>query len=301
VRALVWYNAFGHHGWLDELPSELTDGLEIVAGDIRDRDTMSSLLAGVDTVYHLAALIGIPYSYTAAESYVQTNVTGTLNLLQAAREHNIRRLVHVSTSEVYGSARTTPMDESHPLNAQSPYAASKIAADQMALAFCRSFDLPVVIVRPFNTYGPRQSARAVIPTIITQLLLGGQELELGDLTPTRDFNFVRDTAAGFIALAECDEAIGQEVNIATGVEHSIGDVARSLIEQINPEARIKTDERRLRPKDSEVFRLLGDNTLITRMTDWSPRLDLDEGLAETIAWFRLPENLSRYKAWLYNL
>ena len=301
VRAFVYYNSFNSWGWLDSLPQQVATSLDVFSGDIRDPNGVHEAMKGCDVVFHLAALIAIPFSYHSPDSYVDTNIKGTLNVLQAARRLGTERVLVTSTSEVYGTAQYVPIDERHPFQGQSPYSATKIGADRLAESFFRSFALPVTIVRPFNTYGPRQSARAVIPTIITQLLLGKQELELGDLTPTRDFNFVRDTAAGFIALAECDEAIGQEINIATGAEYSIGDVARILIEQINPEARIKTDEQRLRPKDSEVFRLLGDNTLITRLTDWRPRHGLAEGLAETIDWFRVPDHLSRYKAWLYNL
>ncbi len=301
VRAFVYYNSFNSWGWLDSLPQQVATSLDVFSGDIRDPNGVHEAMKGCDIVFHLAALIAIPFSYHSPDSYVDTNIKGTLNVLQAARRLETERILVTSTSEVYGTAQYVPIDEKHPFQGQSPYSATKIGADRLAESFFRSFSLPVTIVRPFNTYGPRQSARAVIPTIITQLLLGKRELELGDLTPTRDFNFVRDTAAGFIALAECDEAIGQEINIATGMEHSIGDVARTLIEQINPDARIQTDEQRLRPKDSEVFRLLGDNTLISHLTDWRPQHGLADGLSETIAWFRIPENLSRYKAWLYNL
>jgi NAD dependent epimerase/dehydratase len=258
-------------------------------------------MKGSDVVFHLAALIAIPFSYHSPDSYVDTNIKGTLNVLQAARQQGTARVLVTSTSEVYGTAQYAPIDEKHPVQGQSPYSATKIGADRLAESFYRSFKTPVVIVRPFNTYGPRQSARAVIPTIITQLLLGETELRLGNLIPTRDFNYVKDTVQGFISLAEADAAIGQEINIATGEEHSIGDVARVLITMLNPNAKIITDEQRLRPDASEVFRLLGDNTRITALTSWRPAHDLNAGLRDTIDWFKQPENLTRYKAWLYNI
>lgn len=301
VRAFVYYNSFNSWGWLDTLPQELQRRLDVFAGDIRDPNGVRKAMEGVDVVFHLAALIAIPFSYHSPDSYVDTNIKGTLNVLQAARALGTERVLVTSTSEVYGTAQYAPIDEKHPFQGQSPYSATKIGADRVAESFWRSFDLPVVIVRPFNTYGPRQSARAVIPTIITQLLSGERELHLGSLSPTRDFNYVRDTVRGFIALAEADAAIGQEVNIATGVEHTIGDVARTLIAELNPEARIVEKEERLRPDNSEVFRLIGDNGKIRGMTTWMPRYDLSTGLRETVDWFRKPENLSRYKAWLYNL
>lgn len=301
VRAFVFYNSLNSWGWLDTLPQATLRNLDVFAGDIRDPNGVYEAMKGVDVVFHLAALIAIPFSYHSPDSYVDTNIKGTLNVLQAARKLGTERVLVTSTSEVYGTAQYAPIDEKHPFQGQSPYSATKIGADRLAESFFRSFETPVVIVRPFNTYGPRQSARAVIPTVITQLLEGHTELRMGSLTPTRDFNYVKDTAAGFIALAESDAAIGKELNIATGTEHTIGDVAQTLINEINPDARIVTDEQRLRPDASEVFRLIGDNTQITTLTAWRPQYDLTAGLADTVAWFRQPDNLARYKAWLYNL
>jgi len=301
VRCFVYYNSFGNWGWLDTLPKEILRSLDVFAGDIRDPNGVAEAMNGCDIVFHLAALIAIPFSYHSPDSYVDTNIKGTLNVLQAAKRHAVERVLVTSTSEVYGTAQYAPIDEKHPFQGQSPYSATKIGADRLSESFYRSFETPVVIVRPFNTYGPRQSARAVIPTIMTQLLMGETQLHLGSLNPTRDFNYVGDTVRGFIALAEADAAIGREVNIATGTEHTIGDVARMLIAHINPEASIVEDEKRLRPDASEVFRLIGDNTLLTSMTGWKPEYDLREGLARTVEWFRVPDNLRRYKAWIYNL
>lgn len=301
VRAFVFYNSFNSWGWLDTLPPEKLKDLDVFAGDIRDPNGVAQAMQGCDVVFHLAALIAIPFSYHSPDSYVDTNIKGTLNVLQAAKRLGTERVLVTSTSEVYGTAQYVPIDEKHPFQGQSPYSATKIGADRLAESFFRSFDTPVVIVRPFNTYGPRQSARAVIPTVITQLLSGQTELRLGSLTPTRDFNYVKDTAQGFIALAESDATIGQEINIATGVEHTIEDVASVLIAELNPEARIVTDEQRLRPDASEVFRLMGDNTKITTLTSWRPSHDLQAGLRDTIDWFKQPDNLARYKAWLYNV
>ena len=301
VRCFVYYNSFGNWGWLDTLPKEIHRSLDVFAGDIRDPNGVTEAMNGCDIVFHLAALIAIPFSYHSPDSYVDTNIKGTLNVLQAAKRLAVERVLVTSTSEVYGTAQYAPIDEKHPFQGQSPYSATKIGADRLAEAFYRSFETPVIIVRPFNTYGPRQSARAVIPTIITQLLMGETQLHLGSLTPTRDFNYVGDTVRGFIALAEADAAIGREVNIATGTEHTIGDVARMLIADINPAANIVEDEKRLRPDTSEVFRLIGDNTLLTSITGWKPEYDLREGLARTVEWFRVPDNLRRYKAWIYNL
>ena len=301
VRAFVHYNAFNSWGWLDTLPEAQRRNLDVFAGDIRDPHGVAQAAAGCEVVFHLAALIGIPYSYHSPDTYVDTNIKGTLNILQAARRHGTGRLIVTSTSEVYGTARYVPIDEAHPMQGQSPYSASKIGADRLAESFHKSFDLPVIIARPFNTYGPRQSARAVIPTVISQLLTGLIELKLGNLSPTRDFNFVRDMAAAFIALAEADAAVGQEVNIAGGREYAIGEVVDRLIAAINPAARVVTDEERLRPDASEVYRLLGDNRKLFELTSWRPSVDLDAGLAETIAWFRAADNLARYKAWRYNL
>lgn len=301
VRAFVYYNSFNSWGWLDTLPLEQARVLDVFAGDIRDPNGVAKAMEGCDVVFHLAALIAIPFSYHSPDSYVDTNIKGTLNVLQAARRFSTERVVVTSTSEVYGTAQYAPIDELHPFQGQSPYSATKIGADRLAESFFRSFETPVIIARPFNTYGPRQSARAVIPTVITQLLSGETALRLGSLNPTRDFNFVADTVDGFISLAECDAAIGEEVNIATRVEHTIGDVASFLISELNPDARIVTDEQRLRPDASEVFRLMGDNTKITKLTGWQPAHDLHAGLKATVDWFREAENLSRYKAWLYNL
>lgn len=301
VRAFVYYNSFNSWGWLDTLSPDVARELDVFPGDIRDPNGVLEAMKGCDVVFHLAALIAIPFSYHSPDSYVDTNIKGTLNVLQAARRLGMERVLITSTSEVYGTAKYVPIDEKHPFQGQSPYSATKIGADRLAESFYRSFDTPVVIVRPFNTYGPRQSARAVIPTIITQLLLGQTDLHLGSLTPTRDFNYVKDTAEGFIALAEADSAVGKEINIATGKEHSIGDVAKILISELNPNARIIADEQRLRPEASEVFRLMGDNSLVTTLTQWRPRYELAAGLLNTIAWFRQPENLARYKALLYNV
>jgi len=301
VKAFVYYNSFNSWGWLDSFEKDVLSGIEIFAGDIRDPNGVREAMKGVDVVFHLAALIAIPFSYHSPDSYVDTNIKGTLNVLQAARDLGTERVLVTSTSEVYGTAQYVPIDEKHPCQGQSPYSATKIGADRLSESFYRSFGLPVIIVRPFNTYGPRQSARAVIPTIITQLLSGMDEIRLGSLHPTRDFNYVRDTAAGFIALAKCDEAIGQEVNIATQKEISVGELAEEIIRQIRPQARIITDDKRLRPEKSEVERLLGSNQKIRKMTDWSPQYNLSRGLEETIAWFREPKNLQWYKADIYNL
>jgi len=301
VRAFVFYNSFNSWGWLDTLSSDVLRGLDVFAGDVRDPNGVRQATKGCDVVFHLAALIAIPFSYHSPDSYVDTNIRGTLNVLQASREGDVARVLITSTSEVYGSARYVPIDELHPFQGQSPYSATKIGADRLAESFYRSFDTPVTIVRPFNTYGPRQSARAVIPTIITQLLGGATELRLGNTVPTRDFNYVADTVQGFIALAEADGAIGEEVNIASGSEHSIGQVAAFLIAQLDPAVRVVVDNQRLRPDKSEVSRLVGDNRKITRLTSWRPRYDLEAGLRQSIDWFRRPQNLARYKAWLYNV
>ncbi len=299
VKAFVYYNSFNNWGWLDTFSKELLDEIEVFAGDIRDPNGVREAMKDVDEVFHLAALIAIPFSYHSPDSYVDTNIKGTLNILQAARNLGTKRVLTTSTSEVYGTAQYVPIDEKHPFHGQSPYSATKIGADRLAESFYRSFDMPITIVRPFNTYGPRQSARAVIPTIITQLLSGITEIKLGSLTPTRDFNYAKDTAQGFIDIARSDKTIGEEINIATQHEISIGELAQELIDQINPDARIICDEQRLRPEKSEVNRLLGSNEKIRKLTAWEPRYTLKEGLAETIAFFK--ENLSRYKADIYNL
>jgi NAD dependent epimerase/dehydratase len=301
VRALVHYNAASNWGWLDSLTGGQLKEVEVCAGDIRDQQFVAQCMQGIDVVFHLAALISIPFSYQCPASYVDTNIKGTLNVLESARSLGTGRLLITSTSEVYGTARYVPIDENHPFQGQSPYSASKIGADRLAESFSRSFGVPITIVRPFNTYGPRQSARAVIPTIIAQLLSGEAEIVVGKLSPTRDFNFVEDTVDGFVALAESDAAVGEEVNIASQVETSIGDLAKVLILQIRPEAKIRCDEKRMRPLKSEVERLLGSNEKIRRLTSWEPRFSLDQGLRKTIEWFRIPENLRRYKAHLLNL
>lgn len=299
VRAFVLYNSFNTWGWLDTFPEELLKKIDIFTGDVRDPNAVRKAMDGMDAVMHLAALIAIPYSYYAPDAYVDTNIKGTLNVLQAARDLNTERVLVTSTSEVYGTAQYVPIDEKHPYQGQSPYSATKIGADRLAESFYRSFSLPVTIVRPFNTFGPRQSARAVIPTIITQLLAGRTEIKLGSLEPTRDFNYVKDTARGFIEILKSDKTIGEEINIATQREISIGDLAAELIRQINPEAKVVCDEQRLRPEKSEVERLLGCNEKIMRLTDWRPRYTFEEGLAETIAF--LKDNMDRYKIDIYNV
>lgn len=299
VKAFTYYNSFNTWGWLDTLPKEKLDQIEVFSGDIRDPNGMREAMKGVDQVFHLAALIAIPFSYHSPDSYVDTNIKGTLNVLQAARDLGTEKIMVTSTSEVYGTAQYVPIDEKHPFQGQSPYSATKIGADRLAESFYRSFNLPVAIVRPFNTFGPRQSARAVIPTIITQLLAGKEEIKLGSLTPTRDFNYVKDTAAGFIAIAESDKTFGQEINIATQREISIGDLAKEIIEQINPNAKIVCDEQRLRPEKSEVNRLLGANAKIKELTDWKQQYTFEQGIAETIAWIR--QNMSAYKTDIYNV
>lgn len=299
VKAFAYYNSFNTWGWLDSLPSDKLKEIEVFTGDIRDPNGVREAMKGVDAVFHLAALIAIPFSYHSSDSYVDTNIKGTLNVLQAARQLEIQRVLVTSTSEVYGTAQYVPIDEKHPYQGQSPYSATKIGADRLAESFYRSFSLPVSIVRPFNTFGPRQSARAVIPTIISQLLAGKEEIQLGSLTPTRDFNYVKDTAAGFIAIAESDNTIGEEINIATQQEISIGELAREIIAQINPQARIICDEQRLRPEKSEVNRLLGANAKIKALTDWKQQYTFGEGIAETIAWMR--QNMDAYKADIYNV
>lgn len=299
VRAFVYYNSFNSWGWLDSLSFEIKAQLDVFAGDIRDSNGVREAMKGIDVVFHLAALIAIPFSYHSPDSYVDTNVKGTLNVLQAARDLGTEKILVTSTSEVYGTAQYVPIDENHPYQGQSPYSATKIGADRMAEAYYRSFNLPVTIVRPFNTYGPRQSARAVIPTIITQLLAGKTEIKLGSLTPTRDFNFVQDTANGFIEIARSDLVVGQEINIATQDEISIGQLAQEMIEQINPQAKIITDDIRIRPEKSEVERLLGANQKIKQLTNWTPEYDLKRGIAETIEWLKL--NLHHYKTDIYNL
>lgn len=299
VKAFVYYNSFNSWGWLEDLPKEKLKQIEIFSGDIRDPNGVREAMKDINEVYHLAALIGIPFSYHSPDSYVDTNIKGTLNVLQSARDFDLERVLITSTSEVYGTAKYVPIDESHPFQGQSPYSATKIGADRLAESFYRSFDLPVSIVRPFNTYGPRQSSRAVIPTIITQLLAGKKDIKLGSLSPTRDFNYVKDTAKGFIEIAKSKKAIGQEINIATSREISIGDLANELINQINPNAKIICDEQRLRPEKSEVNRLLGSNKKIRELTNWELEYTFEKGLEETIKW--IEKNLDSYKIDQYTI
>jgi dTDP-glucose 4,6-dehydratase len=299
VKAFVYYNSFNTWGWLDSLPKDIMDHVEVFAGDIRDPNGVREAMTNVEEVYHLAALIAIPFSYHSPDAYVDTNIKGTLNVLQAARSLDISRLLITSTSEVYGTAQYVPIDEKHPFQGQSPYSATKIGADRLAESFYRSFNMPITIVRPFNTYGPRQSARAVIPTIITQLLAGKEAIELGSLSPTRDFNYVKDTANGFIEIGKSLKTIGEEINIATQKEISIGQLAEELIRQINPKAKILCDEQRLRPEKSEVNRLLGSNEKLLRLTNWKQNYSFEEGIAETVEFYK--HNLNRYKTDIYNI
>ncbi len=299
VRALAQYNSFNYWGWLDDMPQH--NNLEVVTGDVRDPYFVKTIVRGTDVVFHLASLIAIPYSYHAPDSYVDTNIRGTLNVCQAARELGNIRVISTSTSEVYGTALYVPIDEKHPKQPQSPYSATKIGADAIALSFFNAFSLPVTIARPFNTYGPRQSARAIIPTIISQIASGVEEIKLGDLTPTRDFNYVKDTARGFLAIAATDATVGLEVNIATGREISMADTLELIRNLMNSNVKIVTDDKRLRPAGSEVFRLLGDNTLIKSLTRWFPEYSLEDGLKETVDWFLNPTNLEKYKTGIYNM
>lgn len=301
VRAFVYYNAFNSCGWLDSFKQEKKRKIDIFSGDVRDQNGVRKAVKGMDMVFHLAALIGIPFSYHSPDSYVDTNIKGTLNILQAAREFKLKKILITSTSEVYGTAKYVPIEEEHPLQGQSPYSASKIGADKIAESFFKSFNIPVTIVRPFNTYGPRQSCRAVIPTIITQLLNGHQNIKLGSLTPTRDFNYVKDVSVAFIAIAGTEKTTGEEINIASEEEISIEELARRLIKKINPGARIVLDRQRVRPESSEVMRLLGSNKKIRALTGWKPRYSLDKGLDETIAWFKNKRNLRLYKSDAYNV
>jgi len=305
VRAFVQYNSFGSRGWLDDSPADIRAELDVFAGDIRDPHGVRTAMTGCDVVLHLAALIAIPYSYHSPDTYVDTNIKGTLNVVQAARALDVERVVHTSTSEVYGTARFVPITEAHPLQGQSPYSASKIGADQIALSFHAAFGVPVTVIRPFNTYGPRQSARAVIPTIITQIAQGATELRLGAIHPTRDFSHVSDTVEGFVRLAECDAALGQVVNVGSGFEISIGDTAALIARVMHRDLPIRCDDERLRPADSEVERLWADASLMRALTGWSPRFGGADGfalgLADTIDWFTRPGNLARYDASRYAL
>lgn len=301
VRAFCYYNSFNSYGWLDYFTKEQLGKIEIVTGDIRDAGSVRTAVKDMEIVFHLAALIAIPYSYYSPESYVDTNIKGTLNILQASRDFNVQRILVTSTSEVYGTAKHVPIDELHPRQGQSPYSATKIGADSIADSFYRSFNSPVTIVRPFNTYGPRQSARAVIPTIVGQLLAGKHQIKLGSLHPTRDLLYVKDTVSGFISIANADQTIGEEINIATDSEISIGDLAKKIINQINPKAEILSDDARMRPGKSEVERLWGSNKKIMSLTNWVPETNLDKGLEQTINWFSQASNLSRYKTDVYNI
>ena len=301
VRAFVYYNAFNSWGWLDSLEQKKLKRIDVFPGDIRDQNSIRKAMKDIDVTFHLAALVGIPFSYYAPDSYIDTNVKGTLNILQTGMEYKVQRILVTSTSEVYGTAKNVPIDEGHPLQGQSPYSASKIGADKITEAFSKSFNAPVTIVRPFNTYGPRQSARAVIPTIIIQLLNGNKSVKLGSLSPTRDFNYVKDVCDGFIAIANSNETIGKEINIATGQEINIGDLANRIIKKISPEAKTILDPQRIRPESSEVMRLLGSRRNITKLTGWKPRYSLNRGLDETIEWFKNKQNLRLYRSNIYNV
>ncbi|MBP8782528.1 MAG: GDP-mannose 4,6-dehydratase, partial [Paludibacteraceae bacterium] len=298
VKALSQYNSFNNWGWLEDFKHA---NLQVVTGDVRDAHFCKEITKDVDTIFHLAALIAIPFSYVAPDSYVDTNIRGTLNICQAAKENKVNRVVVTSTSEVYGTALYVPIDEKHPKQPQSPYSASKIGADAMALSFYNSFNLPVIVARPFNTYGPRQSARAIIPTIITQIANGAKEIKLGDLTPTRDFNYVKDICRGFIALSQCEAAIGQEVNISSNYEISMRDTLTLIAQIMKSDVQFIEDSQRLRPKNSEVFRLWGDNSKIKTLTGFVPQYDIKKGLEETIKWFLEPTNLVKYKSGIYNV
>lgn len=299
VRALAYYNSFNNWGWLEGIDGK--GRMEVLSGDIRDPYFCIEITQEIDVIYHLAALIAIPYSYVAPDSYVDTNIKGTLNICQAARQSGVERVIHTSTSEVYGTAKYVPIDEKHPMQPQSPYSATKIAADSMALSFYNTFGTPVTVARPFNTYGPRQSARAVIPTIITQIANGQRQIKLGDVTPTRDFNYVEDTCRGFIALAECEAAVGEVINIGSNYEISVGDTLNLIKELMNSDVEFIKDEQRIRPEKSEVFRLWCDNSRIENLTGFKPEVDIKEGLRRTIDWLTMPENLIKYKAEIYNV
>ena len=299
VRALAQYNSFNNWGWLEDIRQN--SNLEIVCGDVRDPNYCREISKGIDVIFHLAALIAIPYSYIAPESYIETNVKGTLNICQAAKDNSVKRILVTSTSEVYGTAQYVPIDEKHPLQPQSPYSASKIGADAIAMSFYNAFKLPLTIVRPFNTYGPRQSARAVIPTIITQIASGMKEIKLGDTSPTRDFNYVEDICRGFILLSKCDKAIGETVNIGSNYEISIKETFELIKDIMHSDAKLITDEQRIRPEKSEVFRLWCDNSKIKTLTGFEPKYSIREGLEKTVEWFTNPQNLAKYKPGIYNL
>ena len=299
VTALVQYNSFNDWGWIDTFDKNVLDSIKVETGDIRELDGMNRIIKGQEVVFHLAALIAIPYSYLSPMAYVRTNVEGTVNVLEACRNHDVKKIIHTSTSETYGTALYVPIDEKHPMQGQSPYSASKIGADKMAESFYRSFNMPIATLRPFNTYGPRQSARAVIPTIISQILAGKKEIKLGSLTPTRDFNFVKDTAEAFVKVAESDKTIGEVINAGSNYEISIGDTVKKIIDIIGKDVKILCDEERIRPEKSEVNRLCADNTKIKELTDWAPKYSIDEGLAETVDWIK--ENMKHYKPDIYNV
>ena len=299
VKALSQYNSFNYWGWLEGV--SCLKEIEVVNGDVRDPHYCKHITTDVDIVFHLAALIAIPYSYFAPDSYVETNIRGTLNICQAALENGVKRVIHTSTSEVYGTAQYVPIDENHPLQAQSPYSASKIGADAMAMSFFNAFDLPVTIARPFNNYGPRQSARAVIPTIISQIANDKKQIKLGEVTPTRDFNYVADTCRAFFELARCDKAIGETVNIGSNFEISVGDTLNLIRELMSSDVEFVKDEQRIRPEKSEVLRLWCDNTKMRELTGFEPEYSIRQGLQETINWFTRPENLRKYKADIYNV
>ena len=299
VTAFVLYNSLNTWGWIDDLETSIKNKIKIVTGDIRDSNSIRDAMKGNDWCFHLAALIAIPYSYVSPYSYVETNIIGTLNVLQAAKDFSFKRVIITSTSEVYGTAQYVPIDERHPYQGQSPYSATKIGADRLAESFLRSFNMPITIVRPFNTYGPRQSARAIIPTIITQLLSGEETIKLGSLTPTRDFTFVEDTVKGFIKIAETETTIGQEINIASQFEISIGDLVKKIIDLTNPKAKIVIDETRIRPENSEVQRLFGSNKKIYELTGWTPKVNFDSGLKKTIQFYT--NNINKYKSNIYNI
>ena len=299
VTALVQYNSFNDWGWIDTFDKNVLDSIKVETGDIRELDGMNRIIKGQEVVFHLAALIAIPYSYLSPMAYVRTNVEGTVNVLEACRNHDVKKIIHTSTSETYGTALYVPIDEKHPMQGQSPYSASKIGADKMAESFYRSFNMPIATLRPFNTYGPRQSARAVIPTIISQILAGKKEIKLGSLTPTRDFNFVKDTAEAFVKVAESDKTIGEVINAGSNYEISIGDTVKKIIDIIGKDVKILCDEERIRPEKSEVNRLWADNTKIKELTEWAPKYSIDEGLAETVDWIK--ENMKHYKPDIYNV
>ena len=302
VRAFVFYNSFNSFGCsLIRYQKKIKNKIDFFVGDIRDLNGVKEAMKGIETVFHLAALIGIPFSYHSPDSYVDTNIKGTLNIIQAAKNLGVHRILITSTSEVYGTAQYVPIDELHPRSAQSPYSASKISSDAIAESFYNSFDLPITIVRPFNTFGPRQSARAFIPTIITQLLNGVENIKLGDLKPTRDLLYVYDTVNAFLEIAKCKKLIGHEVNISTQSEYSVGEIAKKIIDIINPKAKIISDLKRFRPKKSEVFRLVGSNEKLKNLTDWIPKYNINEGINETIFWFKKNKNLKQYKFDIYNV